>query len=211
MRTKWDNICGTLLPMPGCLTLKLLNTTLYNTDTSHYLIVTSHSIVTAHLWNASFYGHFCCYCSVGQSCPTLCDPHGLQHARHPCPSPSPRACSNSCPLSRWCQPTISSSVIPFCCHQSFPASGSFLMNQLYASGGQSIELQLLKQNLNLPETLESLLQRRKWQPTPVFLPWESQGWGSLVGYRLWGCTESDTTEVTWQQQQQNLYWATDFF
>ena len=45
--------------------------------------------------------------------------------------------------------------------------------------------------------------RRKWQPTPVFLPGESQGWGSLVGCRLWGCTESDTTEVTWQQQQQN--------
>ena len=66
-------------------------------------------------------------------------PHGLQHARLPCPSPSPRACSNSCPLSRWCHPTISSSVVPFSsCLQSFPASGSFLMGQLFASGGQSI-------------------------------------------------------------------------
>ena len=74
MRTKWDNICRTLLPVPGCLTLKLLNTTLYNTDTSYYLIVTSHSVVTVYLWNASYYGHFCCYCSVAQSCPTLCDP-----------------------------------------------------------------------------------------------------------------------------------------
>ena len=55
------------------------------------------------------------------------------------------------------------------------------------------------------------LWRRQWQPTPVFLPGKSHGWGSLVGCRLWGCTESDTTEVTWQQQQQNLYWATDFF
>ena len=66
-------------------------------------------------------------------------PHGLQHARLPCPSPSPRACSNLCPLSWWCHPTISSSVIPFSsCLQSFPASGSFLMSWLFASGGQSI-------------------------------------------------------------------------
>ena len=65
-------------------------------------------------------------------------PHGLQHARLPCPSPSPRACSNSRPLSQWCHPTISSSVIPFSsCLQSFPASGSFPMNLLFSSGGQS--------------------------------------------------------------------------
>ena len=69
---------------------------------------------------------------------TLWDPHGLQHTRLPCPSLSPGACSNSCPLSWWCHPTISSSVIPFSsCLQSFPASGSFLMNRLYASGSQS--------------------------------------------------------------------------
>ena len=66
-------------------------------------------------------------------------PHGLQHSRFPCPSQSPRACSNSCPLSRWCIPTISSSAVPFTfCLQSFPASGSFLMNQFFPSGGQSI-------------------------------------------------------------------------
>ena len=66
-------------------------------------------------------------------------PHGLQHTRLPYPSPSPRACSNSCTLSRWCHPTISSSVIPFSpCLQSFPATGSFLMSQLFTSGGQSI-------------------------------------------------------------------------
>ena len=67
-------------------------------------------------------------------------PHGLQHVRPPCPSPSPRACSNSCPLSQWCHLTISSSVVPFSsCPPSFPASGSFLMTQgqLFASGGQS--------------------------------------------------------------------------
>ena len=66
-------------------------------------------------------------------------PHGLQHARLPCPSPSPEACSNACPLSRWCHPTISSSIIPFCsCPQFFPASGSFLISQLFVWGGQSI-------------------------------------------------------------------------
>ena len=65
--------------------------------------------------------------------------HGLQHPRLPCPSPCPRACSNSCPLSRWCHPTISSFVVPFSsCLQSFPASGSFLMSQLFASSVQSI-------------------------------------------------------------------------
>ena len=66
-------------------------------------------------------------------------PHGLQHARHPCPSPTPRVYSNSCPLSQWCHPAISSSVTRFSiCLQSFPASGSFQMSQLFASGGQSI-------------------------------------------------------------------------
>ena len=66
-------------------------------------------------------------------------PHGLQHAKPPCPSPTPRAYSNSCPLIRWCCPTISSSIIPFSSHlQSFPASGSFQMNQFFPSGGQSI-------------------------------------------------------------------------
>ena len=66
-------------------------------------------------------------------------PHGPQHARPPCPSPTPRVDSNSCPLSQWCHPTISSSVVPFFSHlQSFPASGSFRMSQLFASGGQSI-------------------------------------------------------------------------
>ena len=57
-------------------------------------------------------------------------PHGLQHARLPCPSPKPGACSNSCLSSRWCHPTISSSVVPFLCLQSFPASGSFPMSVL---------------------------------------------------------------------------------
>ena len=79
---------------------------------------------------------FCC--SVTQSCLTLW-PHGLQHARLPCPSLSPRVCPNSCPLSQRCHPVISFSLTHFSsCPQSFPASGSFPVSQLFASGGQSI-------------------------------------------------------------------------
>ena len=66
-------------------------------------------------------------------------PHESQHAKPPCPSPTSRVQPNPCPLSQWCHPTISSSVIPFLsCLQSFPTSGSFQMSQLFASGGQSI-------------------------------------------------------------------------
>ena len=65
-------------------------------------------------------------------------PHGLQHTRLPCPSPSPRVCSNSCPFSQWRHPTISSSVTFSSCPQSFPASGSFPVSRLFASGGQRI-------------------------------------------------------------------------
>ena len=79
--------------------------------------------------------HLCC-CSV--TCLTLL-PHGLQHTRLPCPSSSPGVCLNSCPLSWWCHPTISSSVVPFSsCLKSFPASGSIPISQHFASGDQSI-------------------------------------------------------------------------
>ena len=81
------------------------------------------------------------YGSVQFSCSVVSAslwPHGLQHSRLPCLSPTLRACSNSCPSSRWCHATISSSVVPFSfCLQSCPASGSFPMSQLFASGGQS--------------------------------------------------------------------------
>ena len=76
------------------------------------------------------------------SCSVVSDslwPHGLQHSRIPCPSPTPQACSIPCPSSQWCHPTISSSVIPFSSQlQSFPASGSFPVSQFFALGGQSI-------------------------------------------------------------------------
>ena len=80
--------------------------------------------------------------SVHFSCSVMSDslrPHGLQQARPPCPSPTPRVNSTSCSLSWWCHPVISSSIVPFSsCLQSFPASGSFQMSPLFASGGQSI-------------------------------------------------------------------------
>ena len=95
------------------------------------------------------------FSSVTQSCPTL-QPHELQHAKLPCPSPTPRFHSNSCPSSWWCHPTISSSVVPFSsCLQSFPASGSFPMSQLFTSGDESIGVSALASS---------------------FLPKKSQGW-----------------------------------
>ena len=78
------------------------------------------------------------FSSTAQSCQTL-QLHGLQHTRLPCPSPIPGVYSNSCPLSQWCHPTISSSIIPFSsCLQSFPGSGSFQICQFFAIGDQSI-------------------------------------------------------------------------
>jgi len=100
---------------------------------------------------------------------------GLQHVRLPCPSPSPRACSNSCPLSRWCHPTVSSSVIPFSfCLQSFPASGSFQMSQLFASRGQSIgasaSVSVLPMNIQdwFPLGLTGLISLESKGPSRVF-------------------------------------------
>ena len=81
-------------------------------------------------------------CSVQFSCPVMSNslwPHEPQHSRLPCPSPTPGVYSNSCPLSWWCHPTISSSIVPFSSRlQSFPTSGSFQMSQFFTSSGQSI-------------------------------------------------------------------------
>ena len=93
-----------------------------------------------------FFSHFMGY-SVLFSPSVMSDslqPHGLPQARPPCPSPTPGAYSNSCPLSRWCHPTISSSVIPFSFRpQLFPSSGSLQMSQFFSSGGQSIGVSAL--------------------------------------------------------------------
>ena len=99
-------------------------------------------------------------------------PHELQHARPPCPSPTPRAYPNSCPLSRWCHPTISSSVIPFSSSpQSFPASESFQMIQLFSSDGQSIGV----------------------SPSTSVTPMNTQDWSPL-GWTGWSCSARDSQE-----------------
>ena len=93
-------------------------------------------------WDYYYYNDIIQFSSVQFSRSVMSDslqPHELQHARPPCPSPTPGAYPNSCPLSRWCHLAISSSVIPFSsCHQSLPGSGSFPVSQLFAWGGQSI-------------------------------------------------------------------------
>ena len=94
-------------------------------------------------------------------------PHEPQHTRPPCPSPTPGVYPNPCPLSWWCHPTISSSVIPFSCPQSFPASGSFQMTQLFESGGQTIGV----------SASESVL------------PMNTQGWSPL-GWTGWISVQS---------------------
>ena len=90
-------------------------------------------------------------------------PHGLQHARPPCPSPIPRIYSNPCPLRRWCHPAISSSVIPFSsCPQSLPASGTFPMSQLFAWGGQSTVVSALPSVFPMNTQDWSLLEWTGW-------------------------------------------------
>ena len=87
------------------------------------------------------------FSSVTQSCPALCDPHESQHVRPPCPPPTPGAYSNSCPLSLWCHPAVSSSVVPFSsCPQSLPASGTFPMSQLFSTRSSPWQFAKSKQN-----------------------------------------------------------------
>ena len=99
-------------------------------------------IVNKRVWNAVLGCNLLTFSSVQFSRSVVFDslpPHELQHARPPCLSPTPRVHPNPCPSSRWCHPAISSFVVPFSsCPQSFPASGSFQMSQLFASGGQNI-------------------------------------------------------------------------
>ena len=111
------------------------------------------------------------FSSVTQSCPTLCDPMNRSMPGLPVPSPTPGVYPNPCPLSRWCHPTISSSVVPFSsCPQPFPASESFQMSQLSASGGQSIGVSVSMSDLPM--------NTQDWSP----LGWTS--WISLQSKEL---------------------------
>ena len=106
-------------------------------------------------------------------------PHGLQHTRLPCSSPTPEACPNSCPSSQWCHPTISSSVIPSSsCLQSCPALGPFPMSQFFTSGGQSIEA--------LPSASVLPMNIQDWFPL---------GWTDLISFSPRDSQESSPTTV----------------
>ena len=109
-------------------------------------------------------------------------PHESQHARPPCPSPSPRVHSNSCPSSRWCHPAISSPFVPFSsCPQSLPAPGSFTMSQLFASGGQRIGV----------------------SASASFLPRNTQGW-SLWNGLVGSCSPRDSQESSPKPQFKSI-------
>ena len=126
----------------------------------------SHSVVSDSLWS-----------------------HGLQYARLPCPSLNSRTCSNSCPLSWWCHPAISSSVIPFSHLQSFPESGSFPMSQFFSSMAKALELQLQHQSF-------------KWIFRTDFL------WDGLVGSP---CSPRDSQESSpTPQLKASIFWCSDF-
>ena len=112
------------------------------------------------------------------SCVWLFPTSWTEHARLPCPSPTPRVHSDSCPSSRWCHPAISSSVVPFSCPQSFPASGSFQMSQLLASGGQSIGV----------------------SASTSVLPMNTQGWSPL-GWTGWISLPSRDSQESSQTPQ----------
>ena len=125
------------------------------------------------------------FSSVQFSCSVMSNslqPHEPQHARPPCPPPTPGIYTNPCPLSRWCHPTVSSSVIPFSsCPQSFPASGSFPMSQLFASGGQSFGVSA--------STSVLPVNTQDWSP----LGWT--GWISLQSKGLSGVFSNTTVQT----------------
>ena len=134
------------------------------------------------------------YCSTSQSLLLLLfrlsvmsdslRPRGLQHARLLCPSPLPGACSNSCPLSWWCHPTISSSVVPFSfCLQSFPASGSFPMSQFFSSGGQSTGVSA---STSVPP-----MNTQDWSPL---------GWTGWISLQSKGLSRVFSNTTVWKHQ-----------
>ena len=128
-----------------------------------------HDLANLKLWQLKSFYFFLLslqFSSVTQSCPSLCDPMNRSTPRPPYPSPTPRAYPKSCPLSQWCHPTISSSVVPFSSFpQSFTVSGSFQMSQLFVSGGQSIGISA--------STSDLPMNTQDWSP----LEWT--GWISL--------------------------------
>ena len=129
------------------------------------------------------------FSSAAQSCPTLCDPMNRSTPGLPCPSITPGVHSDSCPLSRWCHPTISSSVVPFSsCPQSFPASESFPMSQLFALGGQRIGVSALASVLPM--------NTRDWFPMTI-QDWFPRGLTSLNVKLLPNCLPQTDVSAAW--------------
>ena len=141
--------------------------------------------------------------SVAQSCPTL-RPHESQHARPPCPSPTPRLHSDSCPSSQWCHPAISSSVVPFfgkksACNAGDSGSIPGLGRYPGEGSGNPLQYSCLENSMDRgawwvtvhgvaksqTQLIRLGLWRRQWHPTPVLLPGKSHGWRSLVGCSPW--------------------------
>ena len=146
--------------------------------------------------------------SVQFSCSVMSDslwPQELQHARPHCPSPTPRVHSNSCPSSQWCHPAISSSVFPFSCPRSLPASGSFSMNQLFEWGGQSIGVSALASVLPMNTQDRSPLEWTGWVSLHFLFQW-------LLGILAW--------KIPWTEEPGGLQcrglqriwknWATEY-
>ena len=131
--------------------------------------------------------------SVHFSCSIMSDslqPYGLQHARLPCPSPTPRACSNSCSSSRWCHPTISSSVVPFSsCLQSFPASGSLPMSHHLHQAAKVLEFQLQHQSFQWIFRTDYLYNWLVWSP----------------------CSSRDSQEYSLESSKASVLWHSAFF
>ena len=153
----------------------------------------NHIEMNVSLWMRGTQYHFWKFSSVQFSHSVMSDslrPHGLQHTRSPCPSTTPRVYSNSCPLSWWCHPTISSSVIPSSSHlQSFPASGSFPMSQFFASGGQSIVVSAKYWSFSF-RSLSSLLHTSSHQIVK-----DREAWHAVVHgvAKSWTCLSDFTT------------------
>ena len=142
VRHQWKKLKTRQKDIP-CSWIGRINTLkIYNTQSNLQIQCKIYHIINDFIHRTRMKNFKICINSVHFSCSVLSDylwPHGLQHARYHCPSPNPGVCSNICPPSQWCNPTISSYVIPFSSYlQSFPASGSFPMSQFFASCGQSI-------------------------------------------------------------------------
>ena len=149
---------------------------------------------SAHIWNKDISVQEASsvqFSSIIQS--NSLQPHGLQHARPPCPSPTAGVYSNSCPLSPWCHPAISSSVISFSSRlQSFPASGSFPVSQFSTSGGQSIGVSASTSVLSM--------NIQDWSPSMNIQDWFPLGWTGWISFQSKGLSRVSASTTVQKHQ-----------